>query len=193
MNKIKSGFAVLGFSALALAGPAAADNEQGLYIGASGGMVQYKDSCGNVPVPCDDVDTAFRGFGGWRFNRNFALEFGYADLGSAEGSGLGLTYEKHVYSFDLSGVFTFQLLGNLHGLARLGAYRAKAEVETSAGGVTTRSGSTNTAWLGGLGLEYQLSRLGLRVEWLHWLNVKDPVAGNTDDLDALMLGVTFRF
>src|SRR5262245_49041528 len=175
MNKIKSGFAALGFSALALAGPAAADNEQGLYIGAQGGMVQYKDTCGNVAVPCDDVDVAFRGLGGWRFNRNLAFASGEPDLGTAEGSGGGLIYDKHLYSFDFSGVFTFQLLGNLHGLARLGAYRAKTEVETGAGGVTTRSGITNTAWFGGLGMEYQLSRLGLRVEWLHWMNVRDPV------------------
>lgn len=193
MKKIKSGFAALGLIALALAGPAAADNEQGLYIGGSGGQVWYKDSCANQPVACSDVDPAFRGFGGWRFNRNWAIEAGYADLGSAEGTGGGITYDKHVYAFDLSGVLTFQLIGGLHGLARLGAYRAKTEVETTVGGVATRSAINNSAWFGGLGFEYQLWRLGLRAEWLHWLNVRDPVVGNTDDLDALMLGLTFRF
>ncbi|HWR72834.1 MAG TPA: outer membrane beta-barrel protein, partial [Nitrospirota bacterium] len=52
----------------------------GLYIGAGAGMSEI-DSPGDY-ADFDDTDTAVKVFMGYAFNKGFALEAGYADLGS---------------------------------------------------------------------------------------------------------------
>lgn len=74
-------------AALLVAGPVLADNDSGLYIGASVGQYNIEldgldDGTGTI-VDFDSDDTAFKLFGGWRFNRYFALELAYIDLGEA--------------------------------------------------------------------------------------------------------------
>ena len=57
---------------------------QGWYAGVGVGQTNI-DTAGDFDPSAgesaDDSDTAFKVFGGYGFSRNFALEFGYADLG----------------------------------------------------------------------------------------------------------------
>ena len=85
MNK-KEGRGILG-TVLALglvaAAPAAAQ-DSGVYLGASLGTGESTSVCEGIVGSCDDNDTAYRLFGGYQMNRNFAWELGYASLGDEE-------------------------------------------------------------------------------------------------------------
>src|SRR4029453_14758447 len=59
-----------------------APDYRGFYVGASVGQATSTDC--NLPS-CDDKDTSYRVFGGYQFNRNLALEGGYAPLGEVSG------------------------------------------------------------------------------------------------------------
>src|SRR5688572_2253614 len=66
MKHGRSTVAVLGLAAALVAGPAAAQSADpsGIYLGGSLGRSQYKDTCKNLFIPCEDQDTAWRFFGG---------------------------------------------------------------------------------------------------------------------------------
>src|SRR3954469_14589313 len=74
--------------------------ELGFYAGASVG--QSKSDCGGSSGSCDDKDTAYRIFGGYKFHPNIAVEGGYSPLGetSASVGGLGsVTAEANAGGF----------------------------------------------------------------------------------------------
>lgn len=196
MNKTKSIFAFLAFVALALAGPAAAQDDRGIYLGGSYGYAWHKDACKNLVIPCGSTDPAWRVFGGYQFNRTWAAELGYANLGEVEGEGnvggLDARLLRRVKSFDLVGLGYVPIAGNLSAFGKLGVYRGRVNVDVTIGGVPEHAGTTNAGWSYGLGLEYKLWRLALRGEWQRWENIGGHSTGE-DDVDALLVGLLFRF
>jgi OOP family OmpA-OmpF porin len=189
--------AILGFLAAALAGPAAAQDDSGLYFGGSVGYSQYKHSCDNLIIPCDSNDTAWRGFAGYQFNRNLALEVGYANLGEsvAQGDvpGFGqVTNTREVEAWDGSLVYMIPVAGQLSILARLGAFRARTTEETTGAFPTASSGHTNSGFTVGLGAGFMLWKFGVRAEWQHYQNVGGGDMGS-DDIDVFSVGALFRF
>src|SRR5687767_10640207 len=84
MKSIQALLAIGGFSAaLAFSGSAAAQSSvNSWYIGGTLGQAELKDACAGVS-DCDEKDTAWRILGGYQFNRHFAAELGYHDLGEA--------------------------------------------------------------------------------------------------------------
>ena len=102
MNK-KEGCSILGIVlvlALAASAPAAAQ-DSGVYLGASLGTGTSKNTCRGITGTCNETDTAYKLFGGYQVNRNFAWELGYGTLGGLQGSdhntsftwGLGLRFD----------------------------------------------------------------------------------------------------
>ena len=71
--------AVLGLSALSAAA-SAADANPGFYIGAGVGEARIDVD----DIDFDESDTAFKLFGGYRFNDYFSIELAYFDGGTAE-------------------------------------------------------------------------------------------------------------
>lgn len=57
------------------------------YLGASLGQSTFREFCSGGPtvLSCDDTDTAWKLFGGYRFNRYVALEGTYVDWGEVSG------------------------------------------------------------------------------------------------------------
>jgi OmpA-OmpF porin, OOP family len=193
--------AILGLAAAAAATPAVAQDDKGLYLGASVGYVQFKNICKEALVPCDEQDTGYRGYLGYQFNRYVAAEFGYGNLGSATGEGPlpGGTgkFEAEVKDvFDLSAMFSIPVTNRLFGLGRVGFYRARATVEMDGPfpGIASPSheAGTSTGFTYGLGAEYRLGWLGLRAEWQRYDNVGVGSTGE-DDIDVMSIGVLFRF
>lgn len=188
--KIKNVIAIAALAGAAFSLPAMAQMRMSsAYIGGGIGQSKFKDGCagGTFPgVSCDDKDTAFRLFGGYQFNRNIAAELGYADLGKAKASGLGITQEAKVTAWDLSAVGTFPVWQQLSVLGRLGAYYGKGKLS---GPVSSDKNTTNVTF--GLGAQYDLSRnLGLRAEWQRYSKVKFEAAGASGDTDVDTLGVS---
>jgi OmpA-OmpF porin, OOP family len=194
MTNGKKIVALLGFLAAGAAGPAAAQ-DKGLYVGAQAGVVQYQQTCDNLVVVCDDKDGGARVFLGYQFNKYWALEGAFADLGSAKlagtgNSGLPVAGELRVEGFDLLAVGAYPLTDRLSFLGKVGAYRMRANFEEATSGINT--GQTSAGFAYGLGLGYDIGKLGIRGEFLRYDNVGGASVGE-DSLFLLSLGLLFRF
>lgn len=190
---------VLGFLAAA-AGPAAAQDDRGLYVGGSGGYVLYDHSCDFLTVPCDDDDVGFRVFSGYRFNRHISLELGYGNLGEAraEGSLGGLPASRTIkirHALDVSGLLSFGITTRLDGFVRLGLYHARMTVDDEVQfdpSQNQHSADTNAGWTVGAGLQYNMGFLGLRAEWQTYGDV-GPSGPLQDNIHVFSLGALLRF
>jgi OmpA-OmpF porin, OOP family len=200
--------AILGLAAAAAATPAAAQgmDASGIYLGGSLGRSQYKDTCKNLFIPCEAEDTAWRFFGGYQFNRNWALELGYGDFGEAQGTGPipaggNASMKVHSSAFDLTGLGSLYLTERLALFGRLGLYmgRTTRDVDFTAF-PDTNDAKTNSGFTFGAGLAYNLGRLGVRAEWQRYDNIgtnqNSAIQGQpsgTDEIDFFSLGLLFRF
>ena len=57
------------------------------YVGASGGASEFGSCGGNILFSCDKRDSAWKVYGGGKFNEMFGLELGFLDLGRANFAG----------------------------------------------------------------------------------------------------------
>jgi OOP family OmpA-OmpF porin len=81
-------FAGIVGAAIAASSPAAvaqAPGDAGWYVGAALGQDQLDLDCTGATA-CDDKDSSWKVFAGYHFNRSFAVEVGYGDLGKATAS-----------------------------------------------------------------------------------------------------------
>lgn len=208
MKRGRLAVAILGLAAVLVAGSALAQSADpsGIYLGGSLGRSQYKDTCKNLFVPCEDQDTAWRFFGGYQFNRNWALELGYGDFGDATANGdipAGGTgaMTLNSYAFDLTGIGSLYLTERLSLFGRLGLYmgRTTRDIEFS-NFPTVSDAKTNSGLTYGAGVGYNLGRLGVRLEWQRYDNIGtngnsaiQGQASGTDEVDFFSLGLLFRF
>ena len=182
----------------ALAAAPAAAQDKGLYAGGSVGQVEYADTCTDLsPISsCKDHDTGWRAFAGYNFNRNFALEFGYVDLGEvrAEGTlnGTPAGFVATATGFDFTALFSFGITERISGFGRLGAFRIRTDAQALFGTGFDTGGETNTGFTYGAGVGYQLGKIGLRAEWVHYDNVGGVTTGE-DTMDFYAVGLLWRF
>lgn len=173
--------ALLSAAALALSLPAAAQmSMSSIYVGGAFGQSSFKDACNGI-ASCDDSDTTWGVFGGYQFNRNFAAELGYHDLGSA--SAPGASYDATAW--ELVGVAAWPFSEQFSVYGKLGGFRG--EVKSSG------DKDTNTDLTYGVGLQYDLNRnLGLRGEWQRYSSMGGGSLVESD-VDALRLAALWRF
>src|SRR5437868_7245715 len=195
---MKAAIAV-GIAAATLGLPAAAQTpNNGFYVGGGFGQSKAKDWCANAGgISCDDRDTAWKAFGGYQFNRNFAAELGYTNLGEFKASAGGLTDNAKASAWELSALAAWPFMNQFAVYGRLGAYRANVKEETNFGGNFEHS---NTDLTYGLGAQYDFTRnLGLRVEGQRYAKVGGgdvafgPNPGDKSDLDVFGLSALWRF
>ena len=212
----------LAVAAIVLVAPisafAQAMQDRGWYIGGSLGQSKVKFDTGGLAsdlaagginttgFTTDESDTGWKIFGGYKINRNFAVEAAYLDLGKFTAkttattvfftpitpTPLTLTVKvKEIWNIAAVGILP---VGNQFSLfGKLGGYRAKAELVASA--VSTASNSdTNTDLSFGLGVSYDFARdFGVRAEWERFRKVGDRDTTGQGDVDFLSLGVVYRF
>jgi OOP family OmpA-OmpF porin len=179
-----AGFAAL--PTLAMAQAKGGNSDLGFYAGASVG--QSKSDCAGG-TSCDDKDTAYRVFGGYKFHPNIAVEGGYAPLGETSASFPGggkVTAEANAW--DIVGVGSWPLGNNFSILGKLGFYNAEIKLGGLASGNKTTTDLTY-----GIGGQYDFNRnLGLRLEFNRYSKVKAPGGGDSD-IDVMSLGALWRF
>jgi OOP family OmpA-OmpF porin len=167
----------------------------------------------------DDTDTAFRAFGGYRFNEHFALEANYTDFGKQRTdttfkvgtNGIGsLSVDRQVQGFGLDLIGALPLADRFSVFARLGAFysQTKADGEIAGdiyftdgeGGTTRHRKFSETNFSFGLGAAYAFdAQWSARLEWQRVTDVgKDFGPGVTNgtgqaDIDAVWLSVLYRF
>lgn len=172
--------------------PAAAQ-ETGFYVGASIGQSEFKDACSDLPAgfSCDEKDTAWKIFGGYQFNRHFAAELGYNDLGEVSASGFGLTAATEVTAWELVAVGSFPVVDRFSVYGKLGAYRAETEFSSN---ILASEDETNSGLTFGLGVRYDITRnLGVRGEWQRYNDVGDENTTGEGDLSVLSIGIVWKF
>ena len=175
--------ALLAIPVAIAASPSAASEERGFYVGGALGQATFKDWC--VPSPlvlsCDDRTTAWKIFGGYRFNRYLGAEATYIDWGQVSGtvSGVG-TVTADQTSFGVAAVGRLELMPQFSVFGKAGLLIT--EQETPASSTRTRD---ETELHYGLGARYLFApNWAARAEW-----------ERTDQLkvELLSIGLEFRF
>jgi len=149
----------------------------------------------------DEKDTAYKLFGGYQMNRNFALEAGYFNLGkfgftSTTVPAGTLAGQIKLQGFNLDLVGTLPLTDRLSLLGRVGAQAARARDSFSGtGAVSVTDPNPNKRAVNykfGAGLQYEFSpSFWLRGEAERY-RVNDAV-GNRGDINLFSVSLVFPF
>jgi OmpA-OmpF porin, OOP family len=176
--------------------------DAGFYLGASIGQSKAKDTCDDsAGFSCDDKDTAWKIFAGYQFNRHFAVEAGYTDLGEVTVSAASGTSSVRgtieLSAFELMAVGSFPVADRFSLYGKLGLYRAETEqrLQVTLGTLTVSDNKTekNADLTFGFGARFDITRnLGVRAEWQRYLDVGGGEIGE-DDVDVLSVGILWRF
>lgn len=208
---IKQAVALVGF---VVATSGAVAQSQGFYGGLSVGAASADIDKGaldqqltNVGVTgltsdADENDVGYKAYLGYGFTPNFAVEGGYANLGSAEykasftGGNAKADWESH--GMYVQAVGRAPVANRFSLLAKGGVYFAENEVDfraTGPGGTATADESDSEInFVFGMGAEYALTpSMSARFEWERFLNVGDDDVGGEADVDLVTLGLRFGF
>jgi OOP family OmpA-OmpF porin len=213
LSNIASAIALLAL--VAIASPSIAQNNDmtGLYGGISLGPSRAKVddpritanlvSNGFTVNSLSDDNRSFGGkvFGGYQFNRYFALEGGAFSLGKfsyqATTTPAGtLSGEAKVRGLNLDLVGILPLTGEFSAFGRAGLTYAQArDTFRGTGMVVVNNPNPSeraTNWKAGLGLQYAFTpALSIRAE-LERYRINDAV-GNKGDIDMASIGLVYRF
>ncbi len=204
----------LGLVTLALITSAfAAADDSGWYVGANIGLSRanidderitsglLQGGFTTTSIADDDHGTGYKLFGGYQFNKYFALEGGYFDLGkfgftvSTAPAGT-LTGKIKLNGVNLDAVGRVPITEKFSAFGRLGVNYADAKdsfTRTGLVNVLDPNRSKHAAnYKFGLGLQYDFTAsLGMRTE-VERYRVNDAI-GNKGDLDLLSIGLVYRF
>jgi OOP family OmpA-OmpF porin len=164
---------------------AALAQESRPYLGAALAQSKFKEWCDPTLAACDDKDTAWKLFGGYRFNRYLAVETSYVDWGKVTATAAsGARAEADQHSYGIAAVGSFQIAPQFSVFGKLGFLRTDQKTSRiTPSPITLRRKETESHY--GLGARYTPTpNWGLRVEW-----------ENTEKLEVQMLsiGVEFTF
>lgn len=194
MRNVRLLFAgLLAASALAFSPISQAQMSGQWYAGLGFGQSKATDACNSLSagIACDDTDTATRIFGGYKFNRNFAFEVGYSDLGKASASIPALTEEWKATTWDFVAVGILPINDQFSLLGKIGL--TSWSVDDTATGFATQS-ATGTDTTYALGVQYELnSQFGLRAEWQTFSSLGDDNTTGQSDVDVIGVSLLYKF
>jgi OOP family OmpA-OmpF porin len=184
-----------------MAGPALAQraeqgggrNPEGLYLGAGVGdfssavdEINSFDSVDDVGIDFSDGDNAMKVFGGWRFNRFFALQADWVDFGASSGF---VATSVSPGTSDVQGLAPSVVgtlpVGPIELFARAGVMFYEIDLNLTGGRVIDESGE-DPVWAVGVGLDIR-DRLNLRLEYEE-IDIEE-----LDEADALWLTAAWKF
>jgi OOP family OmpA-OmpF porin len=203
-----------GLAALALTmSPSAFADDTGWYTGFNAGQSRAKiddtrivdglldDGFGTTSISNDDLHFGFKAFGGYAFNRYFALESGYFNLGkfgfAADTLPAGsLRGDIKLQGANFDAVGSVPLGDKFSLFARAGVNYADAKDSFAGTGAVVVTDPSPRKWAAnykfGFGAEYDFTRLvGVRLEAERY-RIDDAV-GNKGDVDLYSAGLVFRF
>ena len=205
-----------GLLALVIAIPASAEEGPYWYFGGSSGWAHSDFSegqleshlatagYGGTSVSVNQDDTAWKLFGGYRFNSTWALEAAWTDLGEVGSTVQGTVddsqipalldtaAQSHGYlarGLNIAGVAALPLDKGFTPFLKLGLYRwwAEVKVKEEMSGQSRRLSHDGTDLMGGIGIAYQPhARWDVRAEY-EYFRIGSYRAG------FLSLGVDYRF
>lgn len=167
----------------------------GLFVGASLGQTSFDKEIARELLTSgrvDTSDTGFKLFGGYEFNRNFALELAYVDLGKARYSGFAgpdpvADGKVEVTGVNLSAVGTLPLARNVDVFGKIGFFSWEDKARDVTGGVPFSDKIDGTDLTFGFGASFQITRnVSARVEW-------ERFRVDETDADLFSVGAVFKF
>jgi len=202
-----AGFLLLATFANPLMAESTTDYSSGWYMGGNIGMstanIDEEKITQNLINPSysdDESDLGYKLFGGYQFNKYFALEGGYFNLGKFDCSlstGTGTAEGSiKVMGVNLDAVALLPITEDFSAFARVGAIYAQSKDSFgSTGSITITDASPKESDLKykfGAGLQYAMTdKLGLRLEAERY-RVNDAV-GNNGDINLFSIGLTYKF
>lgn len=196
-----------------IAGSVARADDADWYIGGNVGQSRAKidntrivnglttQGIATTTVRDDDRHFAFKVFGGYEFNKYFALEAGYFDLGrfgftADTVPAAGLTGKIKLNGMNADAVGTLPLTDKFSAFARVGyTYSYAKDNFAGYGAIIVRDPESNrhsSNYKFGVGLQYAVTTsFGLRAEAERY-RVNDAV-GNKGDVDFFSAGAVYRF
>ena len=186
-------------AAMLLAIPFAASAQQaqtGFYVGGAFGQGEAGNWCDTSGAPagvglssCDDKDTAWKAFAGYRFSRHFAAEATYINFGEYSGTvtfgAASAAVNADATGWGLAAVGIYPINDKFDLFGKLGFIRGESEATVTVGAFSGTVGDKGTEIHYGVGGVYNFTpKLGLRLEWE---NVDDA------DLSILSLGLQYKF
>lgn len=215
MKKIVKTVGTLGFLACtAITSQVAVAADTGSYIGASVGQSRAKIDDARIsarmlagPITAVSIidnsrDTSYKLFAGYKFNKNFALEGGYFDLGqfgyTATTVPAGtLTGKIKLKGLNVDAVGMLPMTEKFSVLGRLGLNYAQARDSFASTGAVAVPANPNPSknqinYKLGLGVQYAFTEaLGMRAEAERY-RINDAV-GSRGDIDMYSLGLVYWF
>jgi OOP family OmpA-OmpF porin len=195
------------------ASPSAFADDSGWYAGFNGGQSRAKIADGRITdgllgegftttsISNDDRHLGFKVFGGYEFNRYFALEGGYFDLGrfgfTADTLPAGtLRGDSKIRGVNLDAVGMVPLSEKFSLFARAGLNYSEAKDSFAGTGsvavINPEPHKRDANYKFGFGAEYDFTRnVGMRIEAERY-RIDDAV-GNKGDIDLYSAGLVFRF
>ena len=212
--KLARASGTLGLAALAaIASSWAVADDLGWYSGVSVGQSRAKIDDTRITssllgggftatsISDDNRDTGYKLYGGYKFNRNFALEGGYFDLGrfgfTATTVPAGtLSANIKLQGLNLDAVGILPITPKFSAFGRVGVNYTEARDSFSGSGAVSvlnpnpRKDDTNLKF--GAGLQYDFTEaLGMRLEAERY-RINDAV-GSRGDVDLLSVGLVYRY
>jgi OOP family OmpA-OmpF porin len=149
----------------------------------------------------DDHDTAYKIFGGFKINKNFALEGGYFDLGkfgftSTTVPAGSLSGDMKIKGLNIDAVGFLPLSEKFSLFGRIGLQYAQVKDSFSGTGAVTPANSSASKSAGnlkaGAGIQYDFTpSLAMRGEWERY-RIDDAV-GNRGEVEMFSLGLVYMF
>ena len=195
----------------AMAAPATGAAVSGWYAGAGGGWSSFNGNAVDLApglasetytvTKLDDDSTGWKVFGGYQFNKNWAAELAYTDLGKfsfeadvtvspyATGTEIGKA-KPACWSLSAVGILPVGNNFSLLGKAGICRWDDHASVVYPATGTVEPVESTGTDLTFGLGAKYDATRnLGVRAEWERFNNV----VHDRESVDLWSLSLQYSF
>lgn len=173
--------------AAAVLAPVAAQAQS--YIGANVGRSDQKLSVDEIGSS-KDHDTAFKIYGGYQFTPVFGIEAGYADLGKADISAVGVTVGGRPKSIYVAATGTLPLNDKFALFAKVGAASTRTTIHATG---DADSKEKNTTALLGVGASFAITPSVLAVlEYENFGKVIDEDGGNLK-ANVLSAGIRVKF
>lgn len=177
--------------ATTLAATAAHSADSGFFAEVGVGMTKVDTDVDNIPgVSVDDEDMFFSIGGGYSFNKMFALEAGYTDLGEAEISIPSIAYSATISAdgFYVGPRLTLELAPKFEAYGRIGMLVWDGEFKDSDGYSVSDDGSDIYF---GIGAAYKISdQVSLGADWTRFTVESD---GDEADIDTFGAKLKFNF
>ena len=150
------------------------------YVGASIGSSKADNHCTNQSN-CEDSDTSWKVYGGYRISDLITLQGGYVNLGELKSG----TTTSETKGFSGSALASYPVNDQITVFGKAGFF--KWTTETSQG-----KEMDDIDPLLGVGADYQINdNMSIRGEWENYKSIATSATGESSDIQMLSVGMTF--